>query len=96
VAGKVAAAFTELGARNLKNIDTPVHVFEVSPDGEGLQGSAAPQLLSERPSIAVLPFSGLSENRSLELLADGLAEDVIALLARVPGFFVIARSSSFA
>ncbi len=44
----------------------------------------------------MLPFSGLSENRSLELLADGLAEDVIALLARVPGFFVIARSSSFA
>ena len=32
----------------------------------------------------------------MELLADGLVEDVIALLARVPGFFVIARSSSFA
>jgi TolB-like protein len=46
--------------------------------------------------LAVLPFSRLSENRSLELLADGLVEDVIALLARVPGFFVIARSSSFA
>ncbi len=44
----------------------------------------------------MLPFSSLSEDRSLELLADGLVEDVIALLARVPGFFVIARSSSFA
>ena len=96
VAGKVAAAFTEVGVRNLKNIDTPVHVFQVSAHGEGLQSSALPPLTSDRPSIAVLPFSSLSENRSLELLADGLVEDVIALLARVPGFFVIARSSSFA
>jgi adenylate cyclase len=96
VAGKVAAAFTEVGARNLKNIDTPVHVFRVSAHDEVLEGSALPPLISDRPSIAVLPFNSLSENRSQELLADGLAEDVIALLARVPGFFVIARSSSFA
>ncbi len=96
VAGKVAAAFIEVGMRNLKNIDTPVHVFQVSAHGEGLQGSALPLLVSDRPSIAVLPFSSLSEDRSLELLADGLVEDVIALLARVPGFFVTARSSSFA
>jgi adenylate cyclase len=96
VAGKVAAAFIEVGIRNLKNIDTPVHVFQVSAHDEGLQGSALPLLVSDRPSIAVLPFSSLSEDRSLELLADGLVEDVIALLARVPGFFVTARSSSFA
>jgi adenylate cyclase len=96
VAGKIAAAFTEVGVRNLKNIDTPIHVFRVSEHGEELQGTASPPPISDRPSIAVLPFSSLSENRSLELLADGLVEDVIALLARVPGFFVIARSSSFA
>jgi adenylate cyclase len=38
----------------------------------------------------------LSEDRALELIANGLTEDIIALLARVPGFFVIARASSFA
>jgi adenylate cyclase len=96
VAGKVAAAFTEVGVRNLKNIDTPVHVFRVGERVEGSQGSTLPPLISDRPSIAVLPFSSLSQNRNLELLADGLVEDVIALLARVPGFFVISRSSSFA
>ena len=37
----------------------------------------------------------MSEDRALELIVNGLAEDVIALLARVPGFFVIARASSF-
>jgi adenylate cyclase len=96
VVGKVAAAFAEIGVRSLKNIDAPVHVFRVSADGEGLHEFTLPPLISDRPSIAVLPFSSLSESRGLELLVDGLVEDVIALLARVPGFFVIARSSSFA
>ena len=50
----------------------------------------------ERPSIAVRPFVVLAEDRGLEFLADGLAEDVTALLARVPGFFLISRASSFA
>jgi adenylate cyclase len=54
-----------------------------------------PPLISDRPSIAVLRFENLSENRALELIANGLTEDIIALLARVPGFFVIARASSF-
>jgi TolB-like protein/DNA-binding response OmpR family regulator len=54
-----------------------------------------PPLISDRPSIAVLPFEILSEDRTLELITTGLAEDIIALLARVPGFFVIARASSF-
>jgi len=54
-----------------------------------------PPLVADRPSIAVLPFDNLSDDRALELIATGLAEDVIAQLARVPGFFVIARASSF-
>ncbi len=58
-------------------------------------GSEPPPLIADRPSIAVLPFENMSEDRGLELIVNGLAEDVIALLARVPGFFVIARASSF-
>jgi TolB-like protein len=54
-----------------------------------------PQLIVDRPSIAVLPFENMSDDRGLELIVNGLAEDIIALLARVPGFFVIARASSF-
>lgn len=51
--------------------------------------------LPSRPSIAVLPFTNLSTDHALGLLTDALTEDVTALLARVPGFFVIARSSAF-
>jgi len=57
-------------------------------------GRPLPTPVLDRPSIAVLPFDNLSEDRSLELVVDGLVEDVIALLARVRGFFVIARASS--
>ncbi|MBT9505172.1 winged helix-turn-helix domain-containing protein [Rhodoferax sp.] len=49
-----------------------------------------------KPTIAVLPFTVLSDDPHINFLADGLAEDVIALLARVPGFLLISRASSFA
>ena len=68
-------------------------VAEGKPNGPN--ADLPPQMIVDRPSIAVLPFQNLSEDRSLELIVNGLAEDVIALLARVPGFFVIARASSF-
>jgi len=51
---------------------------------------------STKPTIAVLPFNVLSDDPQVNYLADGLAEDVIALLARVPGFLLISRASSFA
>ncbi len=54
-----------------------------------------PPPIIDRPSIAVLPFVNLSDDPQLELIVNGLAEDIITLLARVPGFFVISRASSF-
>ncbi len=49
-----------------------------------------------KPTIAVLPFNVLSDDPHVNFLAEGLAQDVIALLARVPGFLLISRASSFA
>ncbi len=46
-------------------------------------------------SIAVLPFVDMSESRDQEYFADGMAEEVIDLLAKVPGIRVIGRTSSF-
>ena len=46
-------------------------------------------------TIAVLPFRVLSDDSRLRFVADGLVEDVTALLARVPGFLVISDGSSF-
>jgi TolB-like protein len=50
---------------------------------------------AERPSIAVMPFTNLSEDAAQEYFADGVAEDLIAGLSRVRWLRVIARSSSF-
>jgi TolB-like protein len=56
----------------------------------------APLALPDKPSIAVLPFTNLSNDSEHELFADGLTEDLIIDLSQAPGLFVIARSSSFA
>jgi TolB-like protein/Tfp pilus assembly protein PilF len=46
-------------------------------------------------SIAVLPFVDMSEKKDQEYFADGLAEELLDLLAQVPDLKVAARSSSF-
>ena len=46
-------------------------------------------------SIAVLPFADRSEAQDQQFLANGLADEVINLLARSPDLLVIARTSSF-
>lgn len=46
-------------------------------------------------SIAVLPFLDMSEKKDQEYFADGLAEELLDVLANVPGLRVIGRTSSF-
>ena len=50
----------------------------------------------DKPSIAVLPFENLSADKENEYFSDGLAEDIINALTRIPGLKVIARTSAFA
>ena len=49
----------------------------------------------ENPAIAVLPFENLTGDPEQEYFSDGLAEEMLDRLGRVPGLRVIARSSSF-
>ncbi len=52
---------------------------------------------SERvASIAVLPFSDMSSSKEYEYFGDGLAEEIINALTRIPDLRVIARTSAFA
>jgi TolB-like protein len=49
----------------------------------------------DRPTIAVLPFANLSGDPAQEYFSDGLAQELLDRLGRVPGLAVIGRSSSF-
>ena len=98
VKGKLDLVFDYLGPQQLKNIGEPVRVYRLRTGtveaGVETQPDEASSL-SERPSIAVLPFTRMSESREHEFLADGIVEDLTTHLARLPGFLVIARNSSF-
>jgi adenylate cyclase len=51
--------------------------------------------LPDKPSIAVLPFQNISADPEQEYFADGITEDIITALSRVPDLIVIARNSTF-
>ena len=51
--------------------------------------------LPDKPSVAVLPFSNLSQDPTQEYFSDGVTEDLITGLSKVSGLFVIARNSVF-
>jgi adenylate cyclase len=96
VRGKVQGDFEDMGMLALKNITREVRGWRWPHSTGG--GARAPRakVRSDKPSLAVLPFGNFSESRAYQFLADALTEDIITLLARIPGFFVIARNSSFA
>lgn len=61
------------------------------------QGESEPRHVARTgpPTIAVLPFTTMSDTAEHEWLSDGMTEDIITLLARSPAMQVIARNSTF-
>ncbi len=57
--------------------------------------AAAAQPVDDAPSIAVLPFANLSSDPEQEYFSDGMTEELLNVLARIPGLKVAARTSVF-
>jgi adenylate cyclase len=102
VAGKVDFDFVDLGPQNLKNINRPIRVYRIDThvdtgSAAAAAGSGSPTTakFEERRAIAVLPFANFSGDPEQEFFADGITEDIIALLAGWRAFPVIARASAF-
>ena len=51
--------------------------------------------LPDKPSIAVLPFTNMSDDPKQEYFSDGITENIITALSKTPKLFVIARNSTF-
>jgi len=75
-----------------KHITEPItEDAQVAAEAQAVPGVAAPQR-----SIAVLPFIDMTQAKDQQYLADGLAEELLNLLAQIPELRVAARTSSFA
>jgi adenylate cyclase len=100
IRGKVEIAFENMGLKTLKNIAEPLHVWQTgntaTTNDVGFSEPRRPTLRSDKPSIAVLPFTNMSSDPEQEFLADGMTEDTITLLSQTRDFVVIARSSMVA
>jgi adenylate cyclase len=111
VAGRLKAAFEDLGDLALKNIERPIRAFRVHWEALAWRPVAASEVtvspamtsqsaptpleLPDKPSIAVLPFQNMSGDPEQEYFADGMVEEIITALSRFKSLFVIARNSSF-
>jgi adenylate cyclase len=95
--GKVTAEFLDLGIQELKNIAYPLRVYRIEPGNVALANQKKIVWSSERqkPSIAILPFDNMSTDPEQDYLADGLTEDLITALSRLPRLHVVARNSTF-
>ena len=97
VNNKTELAFHDLGEQKVKN--TTVHAFDlIDPNLE--KRSLESEIVkdngsSKAPSIAVLPFSNLSNDPEQEYFADGITEDIVSHLSQWKTFPVISSNSVF-
>jgi len=75
---------------------TPADRFQTMGEVRAALENISVKPAQEQPSIAVLPFSNMSADKENEYFSDGLAEEILNSLVRIPGLKVTARTSSFA
>ena len=80
----------------LKNVKEPVKIYEVMIEGSVVIVPEKTVKSIAENSIAVLPFSDMSAGKDQEHFSDGISEEIINMLAQVPGLKVTGRTSSFA
>ncbi len=94
IENKLPLGFEYLGERTVKNIHRPVRVYRILMGPEGVPSGRKFEL-PDKPSIAVLPFLNMSGEPEQDYFSDGITEDLITDLSKIPGLFVIARNSVF-
>jgi len=75
---------------------TPAGIERTEPEDVERAPAEVDRPAPPRLSVAVLPFENLSADQENEYFSDGISEELLNTLARVPGLRVAARTSSFA
>jgi len=92
VQNKFALPLTSLGAKPLKNVNTPLEVFKVvMPWAEG-SGPGLSEV--DRNRIAILPLANFSPAPGDEYFADGMTDEIISTVSGISGLTVISRTSA--
>jgi len=96
VEAKLGLEFEYLGEKPVKNIKKPVRVYRVKMKSRLSDVEMSQELsLPDKPSIAVLPFVNMSGDPEQDYFSDGITEEIITGLSKVPMMHVIARNSTF-
>jgi len=93
VKGKLKLDYEELGPQRMKNIAEPVRTYRIV--SAPAPAKSAKRAATDKPSIAVLPFTNMSGDPEQQYFSDGVTEDIITELSRCRDLLVIARNSSF-
>ena len=84
-----------LGPFLLKDFEEPEPLFQLVI--QGLPGEfPSPRTAAPIPTIAVLPFQNLSGDERQDFLCEGIAEELIISLGKIPDLRVVPRAASFA
>ncbi len=96
VKNKLNLGYEYIGGHKVKNISEPVEVYRILTDKNYQSKDNIIEFdVPSAPSIAILPFNNLSEDQDQEFISNGIAEEIITALSKVPKIFVISRNSSF-
>jgi TolB-like protein/tetratricopeptide (TPR) repeat protein len=95
-AREIASAVDQANvASAAKGVVSPTNAASTSPESVAPAGEPSIPSIERDPSIAVLPLQDLSQAKDQEYFSDGITEELLDLLAKVPKLRVIARTSSF-
>ena len=94
VRNKLDLPYEDIGEQKVKNVTDPIRAFLVDVES-GASRTPSDRQEDRRPSIAVLPFKNLSGDPAQDYFGDGITEDLITALSKVPSLFVLSGHSSF-
>jgi adenylate cyclase len=89
---KIGRPIVSLGRQQLKHLEAPIEVFRIALPWD--KAEAAAPAAADRTRLAVLPLTNVSPDPDDEYFTDGMTEELIYTLSKVPGLKVIAQTSA--